>query len=237
MPNANSSWKALPHRPIEKLAENLWRVEGDIEKMPLKRVMTIAKRLDGDLVVHSAVALAPEAMAELDAWGKVRYIIVPNGWHRIDAKRFLERYPEARVYCPQGARPRAEQVVPVHGTYADFPIDATVSLTPLDGVGNQEGVMLVRSQDGVSVVFNDALFNMPHLPGFTGFVLRHITQSSGGLRVTRIAKLMLIKDRRAFRSHIERLAATADLRRVIVSHHEMVSTDAAAALRAAVAAL
>jgi len=51
VPNTTSPWKVLPHKPIEKLAENLWRVEGDLEGMPLKRVMAIAKRADGSLEV------------------------------------------------------------------------------------------------------------------------------------------------------------------------------------------
>jgi hypothetical protein len=237
MAKANTSWNVLPHRPLEKVAENLWRIEGDIAGMPLKRVMTVAKRSDEALVVHNAIALEPAEMAELDAWGKVRYLIVPNGWHRLDARVFQDRYPDAGVFCPSGARKRVEEVVPVKGTYEDFPADSAVSLTTLDGVAASEGIMSVKSKDGVTLVFNDALFNMPHLAGFQGFILRYITQSSGPLHVSRIARLLVVKRRKAFREHLERLAATPELRRIIVAHHEMVDSNASAALKAAVEAL
>jgi len=235
--HAPASWKVLPHRPIEKLTENLWRVEGDLEKLPLKRVMAVARRSDGDLVIHNAIALPEAEMAEIDAFGKVRYLVVPSGFHRMDARRFLDRYPEARVVCPSGSRKKVEEVVPVHLVYEEFPADEAVALTTLDGVSAREGFMTVRSSDGVSLVVNDALFNMPHVSGAHGFVFKHITKSSGGLLVSRLTRLVLIKDRAAFAAHLLRLADTPSLRRILVAHHQTVSEDAAAALRNAVAGL
>ena len=88
-----------------------------------------------------------------------------------------------------------------------------------------------------SVVLNDAVFNMKHQPGLSGLVLRYVTASSGGPRVSRLAKLALVKDREALRAHLLRLAETPGLRRLIVSHHELVSDDAAGALRQAAATL
>jgi len=73
--------------------------------------------------------------------------------------------------------------------------------------------------------------------GFSGFVFKHVTRSSGGPRVSRIARLFLVKDKAAFRAHLERLASTKDLRRVIVSHHETITEDPAGALRAVAATL
>jgi hypothetical protein len=232
MANGNSSWRVLPHRPIEKLTENLWRVEGDLENMPLKRVMTVIKLSDGKLVIHNAMALSPEAMAELEGWGEVGSLIVPNGLHRIDAKRFKERYPQARVFCPVGARKKVEEVVAVDGSYAELPADSALSAQELDGTAHSEGVIEVLSADGKSLIFTDALFNMPHIPGAIGWTLRYITGSTGGLRVSRLFRLLVLKDRRAFRAHLERLAATPNLRRIIVAHHQLLTGDVATALRA-----
>ncbi|HEY0136880.1 MAG TPA: hypothetical protein VGB85_22515, partial [Nannocystis sp.] len=73
--------------------------------------------------------------------------------------------------------------------------------------------------------------------GFTGFIFRHITRSSGGPRVSRIAKFFLVKDRKAFKEHLLRLADLPALQRMIVSHHLMVHDDAAGAIRQAAATL
>lgn len=238
MAKAHDTWKVIPHQPIEEVAENLWRVQGGLDTMPLKRVMAVARRQsDGELVVHNAIAMDDASMARLDAWGRVGWLVVPNGYHRLDAKIFKDRYPHAKVLCPRGARKKVAEVVAVDGFYEDFSSDPAVEFVTLDGVAAQEGVMIVRSADGVTLVFNDAVFNMPHATGLTGWILRNLTQSTGGPRIARLVKLFVIKDRAAFRDHLHRLADTPGLRRVIVSHHEMIAEAPGEALRRAAGTL
>lgn len=236
MAKAHETWTVLPHQPIEVLAENLWRVEGGLPDMPLRRVMTIVRREEG-LVVHNAIALDAASMARIDAWGPVQYLVVPNGFHRLDAKVFKDRYPQARVLCPRGARKKVAEVVAVDGSYEDFPADERVRFETLAGLKKSEGVMIVRSSDGVTLVFNDAVFNMPHGRGLTGWILKHVTQSTGGPRVPRLVRLLLMNDREALREHLVRLAGLPEVVRAIVSHHETITGDVGAALRVAAARL
>lgn len=231
----NTEWKVGSHGPIEKLSERLWRVEASNPGMPMKRVMTIARRADNSLVIHNAVALGDKEMTELESLGPIGTLVVPNGYHRLDAKIFHDRYPGAQVLCPDGATKAVQQAVPVNGGYAQLAPDGAVELALLDGTKDREGVMIVRDSDGTSVVFNDAVFNMPHLPGFTGFVLKSITGSTGGPRVSNVMKWFVVSDKKAFRSHLERLADVPDLRRIVVSHHQVIDRDAGATLRAVAA--
>ncbi len=115
-----AQWKVGPHGAIEKLEHNLWRVEGDVPGGKLKRVMAIAKLPDDDLVVHNAIALDEPRMREIDEWGRVAYIVVPNGYHRLDCGRFKRRYPSAKVVCPAAAIKRVNEVAKVDVSYADF---------------------------------------------------------------------------------------------------------------------
>lgn len=237
MPKANDTWKVLPHRPIEQLDDRVWRIEGDLPDMPLKRVMTVVKTGAGALVVHNAVALDDAAMKEIDAWGPVETLLVPNGYHRLDAKVFHERYPKARVLCPAGARKKVEEVVPVSGSYDDFAADEAVTLETLDGTASAEGAVVARGAKGTTLILNDSLFNMPHVPGFTGWVLKNVTGSTGGPRVSRIAKMFIVKRKKEFAAHLERLAALPGLARIVVSHHETISDDPAGVLRSVAAGL
>jgi hypothetical protein len=224
-------WKVAPHGPLEQLSPRLWRVEGEVPGMPLKRVMTIARRADGTLVVHSAVAVAEALMQQIDAWGRVAWIVVPNGYHRIDARRFKERYPDAKVLAPKGSRKRVAAVVKVDGTLEDFPADPHVSFANLRGCKDAEGVMIVKDEDGTSLVFTDGLFNMPHAGGFQGFLFRYVTGSSGGPRVSNLFRWFLVKDAKAYAAHLRELAGTEGLRRVVVAHHEVIADDPAQTLR------
>jgi hypothetical protein len=233
MPKANESWIVLPHRPLEKLAENLWRVEGDLPQGGGTRVMTIARLGDGRLVIHNAIALEESLMAEIEAFGTPSAIVVPNGFHRLDAKVFKKRYPSAKVFCPKGARKKVSQVVEVDGSYDDAPSDDTVRLQHLDGTREGEGVLEVRSSDGVTVTLNDAVCNLPQLSGAIGFLLG----PTGRASVPRFTRWMVMKEKAPFRAHLERLAHTENLRRVIVSHGKMITTAPAETLGAVAAEL
>jgi hypothetical protein len=229
MAKTHTQWTVLAHGSIEEIADGVWRVEGTLPSAAMKRVMTVARRADGALVVHNAIALGEDAMKSLDALGRVGWLLVPNGYHRLDAATFAARYPEARVLCPRGARAKVEEVVAVHGDYGDFLADARVRLEHVDGTKDREGAMIVTSNDGATVVLNDLVFNMPHGSGMTGFILRMLG-SSGGPRVTRIARMLVVDDKSAVRAHLERLAATPNLARVVVSHHDMIADRAAETL-------
>lgn len=225
-----ASWRVLPHRPLVQLSERVWRLEGDLPNMPMKRVMTIARRGDGGLIVHNAIAADEPTMAAIAALGEIRMILVPNGFHRLDARVFHERFPAAQVACPAGARAKVEQQARVTATYDEVPDDGAVALQTIEGTKAREGAMIVRDRDGTTLVLNDVVFNMPHVPGAQGFVLRHVMGSSGGVKITRIARLFLIADKRAVRAHLARLAALPGLCRVIVSHHETMDREPARVL-------
>lgn len=230
MAKAFDTWNVLPHGPWTEHAENLRSVVGDLPGMPLKRRMTVVKRSDGGLVIHNPVALAEAAMATLEDWGKPTLLVVPNGYHRLDSANFKRRYPEAKVVCPRGARKKVEEVVPVDLDFDGVPADDVLAFEHLDGVAQSEGVVRVRSVDGVTLIFNDVLFNVPKLPGFSGFVLG-LLGSTGGPKITLIGRLFVVKDKAALRAHLERLAAP-QVRRLVPGHGDVVAEGAAEVLRA-----
>jgi hypothetical protein len=236
MSNTENSWNALPHGPLLALQDNLWHVEGTLPKMSMKRRMCVAKMSDGRLVIHSAVALSDEGMAALDALGPVGFILVPNAFHRMDAQAYKERYPDARLLCPAGARKKVEDVVAVDGTYEEFPDDESVKLRHLDGLNEAEGVMSVSDEHGTSLVFNDTLFNLPHGKGFGGLMLRALG-SSGGPKVTRLMRMFVLKDKKALAADLGALADTPSLIRWIPAHGAPVDQGAAQVLREVAATL
>jgi hypothetical protein len=64
-----------------------------------------------------------------------------------------------------------------------------------------------------------------------------ITASTGGPRVSRIARWFIARDKPALRAHLERLAATPELRRIVVSHHEVLDREPDRVLRDVAATL
>jgi hypothetical protein len=227
MAKANTDWKVKWHGPIERLAENLWWVQGAIPNMSLKRTMVIVRLSDGRLVIHNGIALGAETMQEIERWGRPAFLLVPNGIHRLDAPAFKNRYPELRVLCPRASRKKVAEVIEVDGTYDDFPAEDSVRLETLQGTAGTEGAMIVRSADGQTVVLNDAMFNMDIKRDPLGFLFTTLLGSAPGPRVSRLAKWAFIKDKPLLRQEFARYSELPGLVRVIVAHEKIASGPAA----------
>jgi hypothetical protein len=229
---AFQQWTVLPHGPLEKLTENVWRLEGIMPNGKTRRVMTLVRLEDGRLIIHNAIALEDELMKEVTSFGTPAAILVPNSFHRQDAKIMKDRFPDAKVYCPARATKGVRQVVPVDGSYADAPQDATVRVRHLDGVAEKEGVIEVTSKDGRTAVFCDTLLNMATAPLLFRFLLAPI----GRLSVPNFSRWFIVGDKRALKADLERMAA-GDLKRVIPGHGNAILDGAPDALKSAASLL
>jgi len=231
-------WVVLPHGPIEELSENLWRVEGALPRFSLHRVMSVVRMQDGTLLIHSAIALDEGEMAKLEAWGRPALMLIPHARHRMDAPRYKHRYPALKVFAPPAVLGKASAAVPVDGTVRDVPLDPSVSLELLDGTAEAELAMLVKSQDGTTVVLTEVVFDLPPAKSALTRALAKLAGFGPGPRVTPVVKLELVKDRRQLAAHLRRLAQIPDLVRLIVGHQRMsVGAEARRALEQAAASL
>ncbi len=227
-------WTVFPHGAIEKIRDNLWRVEAKFPGAPFSRAMHVARLADGRLVVHNAIALDDEQMKELEAWGTPAFLIVPNGGHRMDSRIYKERYPAMRVVAPAGSKEKVEQIVKVDDTLPT--LGDGVRYEVLEGTKGREGVLLVDSGAETTLVFCDGLMNNRSLPGFVGFMMGLGGFKSDALKVTFPARIAVVDDKKAFRTHLERLA-TDKVTRIDVAHGLPVTEKASAALRHAASEL
>lgn len=216
-----TEWTVLDHDEIEKHESNLWSVSG---KMPggNQRRMTLAKMASGDLVIHNAIALREPQMAEMEALGRPRYLIVPNAFHRQDALIMKQRYPELMVIAPKRGMKAVSKLLPVDGTFEDVPRDSDVKVETLRGFGENEGVLTIRSEGRSSLVFNDAVLNIPESRGLMGFFL----SPTGRISVPRFARFVWMKKREQFREHLLELAANENLAHLITAHGAVVNAGA-----------
>jgi hypothetical protein len=223
-----TEWTVLAHEPIEKHSPHLWSVSG---KMPSgnQRRMTLVKRADGGLVIHNAIALADEQMRELEAFGKPAYLVVPNSFHRMDALIYKQRYPQLDVLCPQTARKRVSQLVPVAGHLGEMPKDAIVDSFHLRGMKEREGAIVVRGDGTSALVFNDALLNVPKGRGIGDWFMA----PTGTLGVPRFTRWMLAKSCAELREHLLELAKMPKLGHVVPGHGEVIAANAGAQLTTA----
>jgi len=221
-------WKVLDHKPIEKITSNLWRVVGKMTESNW-RVMVLVRLRDGRIVMHNAIALDEPSMRDIDEWGEVSSILIPNRFHRQDAFIMHQRYPKARVYAPRGALGAASKATPCAGSFGDVPTDGSLVVRELRGIGEREGVLIVESEDGASAVFCDTVLNVPKMGGALGFFLH----PTGTLSVPRVTRWLFAKDRNQLRNDLLAIAQIPNLARVIPGHGNIVSEKSSSDLRLA----
>jgi len=217
----SSAWSVLPHDELVSLAENLWWVEGDLPNMSLRRSMTVARTDDGRLALHSAIALHEEALVELQSLGELTWLIVPNGWHRLDAAQYKARFPYLKVVCPAKAKAAVEKVVEVDSSYEELgELGPGVTLEPFEPNRSMEGSMVVRSRDGVTLTLTDSLFNLPHQDGMFWWFYGRVLGATGGPRITPITRAMLTftRTRSGYKRWLKKWDDTGDVVRLIPGH-------------------
>jgi hypothetical protein len=239
MAKLNDEWRVLPHGPVERIDDGILSVVGEI-RTPLGRFprrMTVARLCDGRTVVFSPVSLDVPAMRQIEELGSPAFMIVPNGFHRLDSRAWKKRYPEIRVLCPPGARKRVEKAVPVDAA-SDVLEDDEVNFLMLDGMRQAEGALIVRRASGTTLILNDVISNIRHPRGVGANITARLF--AFGVRrpqMAREVRWFLVKDKQALARQLRQLAAVPDLRRVIVSHGEMIGSAPDQVLRSVAATL
>ena len=220
-------WTVTPHDPLQKLDENLWAVESPVPGIPIRRRMCIVKRSDGQLLFLNAVPLDDKTLAEVTAWGKPAFLVIPHDQHGIDAHGFQQKLG-VKIYGPKKNEAKMRAKWDVAGTIEDLPADPSVKFESLDGTKTGEPVGVVRSGNRVSLLFSDAYqdntgYKLPLPLKMLGF--------GGGPKIVPIYKFLFTKDKAALKAHFERLSALPGLERIVPCHGAITSSDAAATLK------
>jgi hypothetical protein len=191
---------------------------------------------DSAVTIFSAIALDEAGMREIEDFGTLAFLVVPNDHHRMDAKIWKDRYPNLQVIAPEGSRKKIEEAVPVDATAGDFG-DPGVTFVTVPGTEAREAALEVDGADGLTLVLNDIVGNIRGEHGFGGWLLRRMGFAGGDPHVPGPVKLNMVESKAALRAQLLRWAARRSLKRILVSHGEIIEDDPRGALRDLAAAL
>jgi hypothetical protein len=231
-------WEVLPHGKLISVTDDMLTVVGEIRMplMTLPRRMTLVRLRDRRLVVFSAIALDEARMRQIEAFGTPAFLIVPNDHHRMDAKIWKGRYPSLQVIAPEGSRDKVEEAVPVDAIAGDFG-DPGIAFVTVPGTDKREGALEVLGADGLTLVLNDIVGNIRDEHGFGGWLLRRMGFAGENPHVPGPVKLNMVESKAALRDQLLRWAERGALKRILVSHGDIIEDDPRGALRDLAAAL
>ena len=232
MTRPSVEWNVGPHGPLVEIDSGILSVVGDVP-MPLlhlPRRMTVVRLRDGRLVIWSAISLDAAGMATLESYGRPAFLVVPSDHHRLDAPAWKARYPELQVVTPAGSREGTEEVLPVDTTAPDFG-DARVQFAGVPGTRDEEASLLVRRPGSTTLVLNDVVANVRDAAGWGGWLLRRMGFAGDEPQVPATVSLTIVKDKAALRAQFLTWAEIVDLKRIVVSHGDLIESNPRAVLR------
>jgi len=233
MPAILEKWEVMPHGDLVEVDDGILSVAGEI-RMPLgnfPRRMTVV-RLSGDrTAIYSAIALDEPEMRRIEAMGTPSFLIVPGDHHRLDARIWKQRYPEIRVIAPPGAVEAVEEAVQVDAS-GDILDDAGTRLVVMPGAGGHEAALEIRRAAGLTIVANDLIANVAHPHGIGAQIMARLMGFGvSEPQMPRLIRHLIVEDKVALAHQFADWAAEPDLRRIIVSHGDVIEDNAAEVLR------
>lgn len=125
---------------------------------------------NGDLLVVSPGALPDdERWAELEMWGRPRFLLAPNHFHNSGLAAWQARYPDAQVVAHATAVPRLRKKLPGVAVSDLEPLVAALpaSMRLLSPPGARQGETWVSLDTAVGRAWfvTDSLLNEQRLPG------------------------------------------------------------------------
>ncbi len=214
----------------------LWHATQALRFGPLELStrMTVLRRPDGRLWVHSPILPTPALCRALDALGEVRQVVAPNRSHHLFFQPFLQAYPQARGYIAPGLAAKRPDLAG-HA-------DVVAAAAEVCGVELRavfvEGLPVLNEtvwlhEPSRTLIVTDLLFCFgADAPALTSWVARALGVR-GRLGMSRTMRWM-VRDRAALRRSVEGIQALAP-QRVVVAHDQVVDDDVPGRLQRAFA--
>jgi len=95
----------------EYVKDQIWILEYPVRYAGINLFgrMTVVKLENGGLLIHDPCEINEEVKQEIDALGRVQYIVVPGSYHHLFVIGFQQKFPDAETFlCPGLERKRPD---------------------------------------------------------------------------------------------------------------------------------
>ncbi len=227
---------AVADRPLASFAEGVWLDTAPVRflGMRLSSTMTVLRLDDGNLLLHSPLAMTPARRAAIEALGPVAHLYAPNLFHHRWIGEWASAYTSARVHAPAGlAKKRLDlRVDRVHGTSLEPAFAGVIDELPIAGFRLEESVLVYRPAG--TLVVADLVHNVGRPQHrWTKFYTRTMGFYDR-VALSRMIRWTAFTDRAAARRSLDEVLARP-FDRVIVGHGTPLATGAREALATAYA--
>jgi hypothetical protein len=213
---------------IKEFADNLWVAEDEkfsVGGLQIGTRMTIIRLKDGDLFVHSPIALSKTIKDSIDLICKPKFIIAPNTMHHLFWKQFYNQYSDAELYIVTGLKKKLPALSfakdLLDGT--DYPWSKEIKQHNVKGIPKLEEVVFFHPQSKTLILTDLAFYITSERPLFTRLLFR-LNGVYNEFGPSRIFKNFILKDKSEFKKSVDYIL-TWDFERIIISHGTLIERD------------
>lgn len=221
-----------PREPLRPLADGIWVADRRqaFYGLEVGTRMTVI-RLPGErLLLHSPVELDPTLRTELDAIGRVSFVVAPNRVHHLYAGEVAKVYPEARLWVAPGLERKRPDLAFVAVLGDEPPAEWRDEVGQVFFAGRPyENEVVFFHRKSRTLILCDLAFNFGPRAAAPTRLLMKLIRSYGRFGPSKLDPF-LIRNRDAARESLERILAW-DFDRVVVAHGEILETGGHELLR------
>lgn len=209
---------------ITQHADNLWTVHSNRRFIGLSfgARMTVVRLPDGSLLLHSPLPINERLGAELDRLGSVQHLVAPNLFHHLFVGDAAARWPEARVYAPEGLGKKRRDLT-IHHTLGDAPLPEGITGISLAGMAPLSETVLYHPESR-TLISCDLVLNITDPVGWWTKLYLSLSGISGRPGVSKAVAWTAFRDHAAMRGSLDDILAL-DFERLIVSHGDIIETE------------
>ena len=213
---------------VKEFAENLWVVEDEkfsVGGLQIGSRMAIIRLNDGNLFVHSPIALSKTIKDSIDSIGKPRFIIAPNTMHHLFLKQFYDQYSDIELYIVPGLRKKLPDLLNAKDLVdgLDYPWNNEIKQHHVKGIPKLEEVVFFHPLSKTLVLTDLAFYITADKPLFTRlfFRLNGVYDKFGP---SRIFKHFILKNKSEFKKSLDYIL-TWDFNKIIISHGKLIEKE------------
>ncbi len=204
-----------------QLSNDIWTAQAPVRFLSFHFTtrMTVVRRRDGSVWLHSPIPLSEELRRNIDAIGEVRAAVAPNRFHHLYAGEVKEHYPDAKLFAAPGLKSKRP----------DLAIDEELGEREdgeefrylLIGGGRPLNEYVFLHKASATLICSDLLQNISgsdHLPTRLYMKLVGIHGKPGVSRLVRLA----FRDRAATRAGVDEVLQWP-FERIVLAHGDVVT--------------
>jgi len=222
-------------KTVVPIADGLWGIDDEVAipggaKLPVRAAVVALE--NGDLALHSPVAMNDEVVTALRRLGTVRHVIAPSALHHLHIAAAMKHFPDAKVHGTRALLKKRKDLKLAALLNDGLASELSGALEAITLAGNpkvEETVFLHKPSRSLLVI--DMVFNITHPQGMMSKFVLSCTGTNGRLAQSRVWQFYA-KDKKAFIESTHQMLGWA-FDSLVPCHGEVLATGAKDAVHAA----